>query len=65
MHEYNRMHYCILIKPIYSYKHAVDGLIQVFKHEGSKRLFSGATMATSRAVLMTVGQVFYYFCIEI
>lgn len=41
----------------YSYKHAVDGLIRVYGEEGFTKLFSGATMATTRAVLMTVGQV--------
>ncbi|GAB6025881.1 hypothetical protein CHUAL_011856 [Chamberlinius hualienensis] len=43
-----------------NYKHAIDGLWQVFRHEGVTRLFSGATTATSRAVLMTVGQLSFY-----
>lgn len=43
-----------------NYKHAIDGLYQVFRHEGVRRLFSGATTATSRAVLMTVGQLSFY-----
>ena len=40
-----------------NYKHAIDGLIQVYKHEGIKSLFNGTTMATTRAVFMTIGQV--------
>ena len=43
-----------------SYKHAVDGLFRVYKEEGIQRLFSGATAATARAVLMTVGQISFY-----
>ncbi|RWS24717.1 mitochondrial dicarboxylate carrier-like protein [Leptotrombidium deliense] len=43
-----------------NYKHAIDGLIRVYQHEGFKTLFSGATMATSRAVLMTIGQLSMY-----
>ena len=40
-----------------NYKHALDGLFKVYKHEGVGYLFNGATMATSRAVFMTIGQV--------
>jgi len=43
-----------------NYKHAIDGLWQVYKHEGVTKVFAGATMATSRAVLMTVGQLSCY-----
>ncbi|XKL68624.1 hypothetical protein PGB90_006393 [Kerria lacca] len=43
-----------------NYKHAFDGLFRVWKEEGFNRLFSGASMATSRAVLMTVGQLSFY-----
>ncbi|CAG0892541.1 unnamed protein product [Darwinula stevensoni] len=43
-----------------NYKHAVDGLFRVYKEEGVQRLFSGATAATARAVLMTVGQISFY-----
>lgn len=32
----------------------------MYKNEGLRRLFSGATTATSRAVLMTVGQLSFY-----
>lgn len=44
----------------FSYKHAIDGFIRVWKEEGFRRLFSGVEMATSRAVLMTVGQLSFY-----
>ena len=41
-----------------NYKHAIDGLIQVYRHEGMKALFNGSTMATTRAIMMTIGQVY-------
>ena len=37
-----------------SYRHTFDSLFRVWKEESFSRLFSGATVATSRAVLMTV-----------
>lgn len=43
-----------------NYKHAIDGMIRVYKEEGFRRLFAGASTATSRAVLMTVGQLSFY-----
>lgn len=43
-----------------NYKNAIDGLIRVYRHEGFKRLFSGATSATGRGLLMTVGQIAFY-----
>ncbi|CAH1956501.1 unnamed protein product [Acanthoscelides obtectus] len=43
-----------------NYKHAVDGLYRVYREEGVARLFSGASTATSRAVLMTIGQLSFY-----
>ncbi|XP_065340233.1 mitochondrial dicarboxylate carrier isoform X1 [Cloeon dipterum] len=43
-----------------NYKHAFDGLLRVYQEEGIRRLFAGATTATSRAVLMTVGQLSFY-----
>lgn len=43
-----------------NYKHAFDGFFRVWREEGFPRLFSGASMATSRAVLMTVGQLSFY-----
>lgn len=43
-----------------NYKHALDGVIQVWRHEGVKSLFNGAATATSRAVLVTIGQIAMY-----
>ncbi|XP_034044954.1 mitochondrial dicarboxylate carrier [Thalassophryne amazonica] len=43
-----------------NYKHAVDGLIRVWREEGVRKLFSGATMASSRGALVTVGQLACY-----
>jgi hypothetical protein len=44
----------------FSYKHAIDGLWRVYTEEGFRRLFSGASTATSRAVFMTIGQLSFY-----
>ena len=44
-----------------NYKNAIDGLIKVYRHEGAKSLLNGASMATSRAIMMTIGQVFHDF----
>ncbi|KAG1650110.1 Mitochondrial dicarboxylate carrier [Nymphon striatum] len=43
-----------------NYKHAIDGIYQVFKHEGVKGLFTGVHMATGRAIMMTIGQLSFY-----
>ncbi|XP_078427350.1 mitochondrial dicarboxylate carrier isoform X2 [Cetorhinus maximus] len=43
-----------------NYKHAVDGLYRVFREEGVRKLFSGATMASSRGAFVTVGQLACY-----
>ncbi|XP_042198483.1 mitochondrial dicarboxylate carrier isoform X2 [Callorhinchus milii] len=43
-----------------NYKHAVDGIFRVFREEGLKKLFSGATMASSRGALVTIGQLACY-----
>ncbi|XP_061844101.1 mitochondrial dicarboxylate carrier isoform X1 [Nerophis lumbriciformis] len=43
-----------------NYKHAIDGLFRVYREEGVRRLFSGATMASSRGALVTVGQLACY-----
>lgn len=43
-----------------NYRHGIDGLIKVYRLEGTKCLFNGATTATSRAVLMTIGQLSMY-----
>jgi solute carrier family 25 (mitochondrial dicarboxylate transporter), member 10 len=43
-----------------NYKNAIDGLFRVYREEGFRRLFSGASTATSRAVFMTIGQLSFY-----
>ncbi|XP_053471641.1 mitochondrial dicarboxylate carrier isoform X3 [Ictalurus furcatus] len=43
-----------------NYKHALDGLYRVWCEEGTRKLFSGATMASSRGALVTVGQLACY-----
>uniref|UniRef100_A0A8B9R184 Solute carrier family 25 member 10 n=1 Tax=Anas platyrhynchos TaxID=8839 RepID=A0A8B9R184_ANAPL len=43
-----------------SYSHALDGMYRVLREEGLKKLFSGATMASSRGALVTVGQLSCY-----
>jgi len=43
-----------------NYKHAIDGLWRVYSEEGFRRLFSGCSTATSRAVFMTIGQLSFY-----
>lgn len=43
-----------------NYAHALDGLYRVAREEGLKKLFSGATMASSRGMLVTVGQLSCY-----
>jgi len=43
-----------------NYKHAVDGLIRVFREEGFAKLFNGVEWAASRAVMVTVGQLCFY-----
>jgi len=48
-----------------NYKHAIDGLARVVKEEGFALLFRGASSATARAVLMTIGQLSFYDQIKI
>lgn len=48
----------------FSYKHAIDGLVRVAREEGFRKLFSGADWASSRAVLVTVGQLCFYDVIK-
>lgn len=49
-----------IIEMFFSYKHAIDGLWRVYSEEGFRRLFSGCSTATSRAVFMTIGQLSFY-----
>lgn len=43
-----------------NYLHFIDGFLTVARYEGVRALFNGTTMATSRAILMTVGQLSMY-----
>ncbi|KAL4239739.1 hypothetical protein ACF0H5_000542 [Mactra antiquata] len=43
-----------------NYKHAVDGIYRVLRQEGPAKCFNGATMASSRAVFVTIGQIAFY-----
>ncbi|XP_035253001.1 mitochondrial dicarboxylate carrier-like [Anguilla anguilla] len=43
-----------------NYTHALDGMFRVWREEGLRKLFSGATMASSRGALVTVGQLSCY-----
>ncbi|XP_044528979.1 mitochondrial dicarboxylate carrier-like [Gracilinanus agilis] len=43
-----------------NYSHALDGMIRIIREERFKTLFSGASLASSRGALMTVGQASCY-----
>lgn len=43
-----------------NYAHVLHGLLRVWKEEGMRKLFSGATMASTRGALVTVGQLSCY-----
>ncbi|XP_063326764.1 mitochondrial dicarboxylate carrier [Pelmatolapia mariae] len=43
-----------------NYAHVFDGLLRVCKEEGLRKLFSGASMASSRGALVSVGQLACY-----
>ncbi|KAM4034192.1 mitochondrial dicarboxylate carrier isoform 2-T2 [Anomaloglossus baeobatrachus] len=43
-----------------NYAHALDGMYRVIQEEGFRKLFAGATMASSRGALVTVGQLACY-----
>ncbi|XP_036945002.1 mitochondrial dicarboxylate carrier [Acanthopagrus latus] len=43
-----------------NYAHALDGLLRVWKEEGVRKLFSGATLASSRGALVSIGQLSCY-----
>ncbi|CAN9505630.1 unnamed protein product [Ophioblennius macclurei] len=43
-----------------NYRHVFDGLLRVWRDEGIKKMFSGATMASSRGALVSVGQLSCY-----
>lgn len=43
-----------------NYKHCIEALTRIARTEGFSRLFAGATMASSRGMLVTVGQLAFY-----
>lgn len=43
-----------------NYHHVIDGMRTIIRYEGYRALFSGTTMATTRAILMTIGQLSMY-----
>ncbi|KAM3598032.1 uncharacterized protein V6R79_012571 [Siganus canaliculatus] len=43
-----------------NYAHALDGLLRVWKQEGVRKLFSGATVASTRGALVSIGQLSCY-----
>ncbi|NXX35222.1 DIC protein, partial [Nicator chloris] len=43
-----------------SYSHALDGMYRVLREEGVKKLFAGASVASPRGALVTVGQLSCY-----
>lgn len=43
-----------------NYKHALDGVYRIIREEGFTKIFNGATMATTRAIVMTIGQLSFY-----
>ncbi|CAJ1075210.1 mitochondrial dicarboxylate carrier [Xyrichtys novacula] len=43
-----------------NYVHALDGLLRVWREEGLRKLFSGATLASTRGALVSVGQLSCY-----
>ena len=45
---------------VFSYKNAIEGLFRVYRQEGFTRLYAGATTASTRGFLMTIGQVAFY-----
>ncbi|XP_050667212.1 mitochondrial dicarboxylate carrier [Leptidea sinapis] len=47
-----------------NYKNAIHGLYRVVAEEGVLRLWAGSSMACSRAVLMTIGQLSFYDSIK-
>ncbi|KAM4890258.1 mitochondrial dicarboxylate carrier [Sylvia borin] len=43
-----------------NYSHALDGMYRVFREEGVKKLFSGASVASLRGAFVTIGQLSCY-----
>jgi len=45
---------------IFSYAHAIDGLVRIVREEGWGSLFNGASMCALRGAFMTIGQIAFY-----
>lgn len=43
-----------------NYRHCFEALVRIYRTEGYMRLHTGTTMASSRGMLMTVGQLAFY-----
>merc|ERR1719209_121972 len=43
-----------------NYVHAIDGLYRVWSEEGFRALFNGVSMATTRGMMVTIGQLSFY-----
>lgn len=43
-----------------NYKNAFDGLYRLYKEEGARRSFTGASAHMSRSIVMTIGQLAFY-----
>ena len=43
-----------------NYKHCIEALFRITRTEGFPRLFNGTTMASSRGMLVTIGQLAFY-----
>ncbi len=56
--------FTVCLLPVFSYKHAIDGLMRVAREEGFRKLFNGADWASTRAVLVTIGQLSFYDLIK-
>ena len=46
------------------YKHALDGIVRIIREEGAKRLFGGCSMASSRGMMVSIGQIACYDIIK-
>ncbi|XP_055345556.1 mitochondrial dicarboxylate carrier-like [Paramacrobiotus metropolitanus] len=42
------------------YRHVLDGLAQIVRHEGGRRLYNGASLVVLRGICITVGQLSFY-----
>ena len=43
-----------------NYKHCIEALFRIYRTEGASRLFNGASMASTRGMLVTIGQIAFY-----